>query len=117
MKLIKVEKKKWQDREGYSKKIFFEDKKRNQLGTLVQMISIKAGEKVKPHYHKKQTAMFYFLNSNGYFTINNKRVNIEKGDVLVIEPNDKHSSVNNTNENFEFIAFIVDYTADDIFWE
>ncbi|MBU3918341.1 hypothetical protein KKC63_00305 [Patescibacteria group bacterium] len=84
MKLIKEDNKEWLDKKGYSKKIFLNDKDLNYPGALVQLIKIKPGETAEIHHHKKQIEIFYFLNENGYFIVNEKKIDLKIGDVLVI---------------------------------
>lgn len=62
----------------------------NYKGALVQQLKIKPGETAESHHHKKQTEIFYFLNTNGYFIVNGEKIIPEIGDIIVIEPNDKH---------------------------
>ncbi|MEA3453161.1 MAG: cupin domain-containing protein [Patescibacteria group bacterium] len=117
MKYIKSVDKNWIEKKGYSKKIFFDENDLNFPGSLVQQIKIKAGETAGVHYHKKQTEIFYFFNGNGYFIVNGKRIDLEEGDTLVIEPNDKHSVVNEGEEDFIYIAFKLNYHPEDSYWE
>lgn len=117
MKIIKPEDKNWQDKEGYSKKIFLDENDLKTSGALVQEIKIKAGETAENHYHKKQREIFYFLNKNGYWVINGERFEFQVGEILVIEPEDRHTVVNNTKEDYLYLAFKVDYSVDDLYWE
>lgn len=39
------------------------------------------------------------------------------GDVLVIEPGDKHTVVNDTSEEYLYLAFKFKYSSDDFYWE
>ena len=117
MKLIKKDDKKWLDKEGYSKKIFLTEKDLNSPGNHVQLIKIKPHETAKNHYHKIQTEIFYFLNKNGFFIVNGKKFPVEEGDIIVIEPNDRHEVVNNTDNDFLYLAFKIKYNEDDFYWE
>lgn len=117
MKLIKSESKEWVEKEGYSKKIYLNEIDLTHKGELVQKLRIKPGEAAKPHYHKKQTEIFYFLNNNGYWIINDKKIEIAIDDVLVIEPMDKHVAINNTKKDFLYMAFKFNYNEDDLFWD
>lgn len=116
MKLVKTEDKQWLDKNGYSKKIYLNENDL-QKGSLIQKIKIKPGEKAESHFHKIQTEIFYFLNKNGYFIINGEKINVEVDDVLVVEPFDKHIVVNNTDKDFLYIAFKVNYQEDDLVWD
>jgi len=117
MKFIKTHEKEWQDKQGYSKRIFLNEKDLKHLGSLVQEIKIKPHDEAKSHYHKKQTEIFYFLNTNGYFTVNGEKIVPEVGDILVVEPNDKHIVTNDTDEDFLYLAFKVNYDENDSYWE
>lgn len=86
-------------------------------GALVQKLRIKPGEKAESHHHKKQTEIFYFLNNNGYWFINEEKVEVDVDDVLVVEPGDRHMAVNETNEDFLYMAFKLDYDEKDFFWD
>jgi len=113
MKIIKSQNKEWLEKEGYSKRIFLDEKDLNHPGSLVQEIKIKPGETAKEHYHKKQTEIFYFLTENGYWIINEEEMSFKKGDVLVIEPLDKHTIINNTKEDYIYLAFKFNYDPND----
>lgn len=74
---------------------------------------IKAGERASVHYHKKQTEIFYFFDSNGYWFINGKRFTFGTGEVLVIEPNDRHEVVNDSTRDYKYLAFKLNYEEGD----
>lgn len=117
MKIIKSEDKNWQEKEGYSKKIFLDETDLNCKGSLVQEIKIKAREKAENHFHKIQTEVFYFLTDNGYWIINNQKRTFKIGDILVIEPGDKHSTINETDQDYIYLAFKIKYDPTDLYWE
>lgn len=117
MKLIKSNTKEWLKKTGYSKKIYLDENDLNIKGGLVQKMKIQPGETVNSHYHKEQTEVFYFLNNNGYFIINDKKVTVEKDDVLTIDPRDKHIAINESNKDFLYIVFKYNYNEDDIYWD
>jgi quercetin dioxygenase-like cupin family protein len=117
MKFIKARDVGWQDKGGYSKKVLLNGKDLNFPGVLVQEIKIKARDIAASHFHKKQTEIFYFLNSNGFFTINGAKIVPEIGDITVVEPNDKHIVTNNTDEDFLYLAFKINYDEKDIYWD
>jgi quercetin dioxygenase-like cupin family protein len=117
MRYIKPADKEWQEREGYSKKIFLDDKELDFPGALVQEIKIEAGETAANHHHEKQTEVFFFLNSVGHFVVDGKKIVPEKGDVLVIEPGDRHEVVNKSDEDYLYMAFKLNYDQDDLVWD
>ncbi|SEH05504.1 cupin domain-containing protein [Candidatus Venteria ishoeyi] len=112
-----VKDKNWLEKEGYSKKIFLDENDLGTKGARVQEIKIKAGEVAKIHHHKIQTEIFYFLNKNGYFIVNGEKIKPKVGEILVVEPNDKHEIVNNTKEDFLYLCFKINYSEDDLYWD
>lgn len=56
------------------------------------------------------------MKNNGYFTVNGEKIMPEAGDILVIEPNDSHTVTNDTDEDFRYMAFKVNYDKDDSYW-
>lgn len=117
MKLIKSEDKQFVQKQGYSKKIYLNENDLGIKGGLVQKLLIKPGEIGTPHHHEKQTEIFYFLNANGYFVVGDKKIEIKADDVLVIEPFDIHTAVNDTDRDFEYMAFKFNYNQDDLIWD
>ena len=117
MKIIRAQEKKWQGKQGYSKKIFLDEKDLNYPGALFQEIKIKSGETAEAHHHKVQTEVFYFLTKRGYWMINGEQKEFEIGDVLVIEPGDIHSVTNDTSEDYVYLAFKFNYNSHDLYWE
>ena len=115
VKIIKPDKTQWQDKEGYSKKILYS--KIDLDGVVFQQVKIKAGETAKSHHHKKQTEIFYFFNNNGYWVVNGERVEPKEGDILIIEPNDKHEVVNRSKSDYLYLAFKYNYEENDSYYE
>lgn len=116
MKIVKQNNKEWLQKEGYSKKILLDENDLNYKGGLVQQIKVKPGESAKDHFHKKQTEIFYFLTKNGYWIINGEKFIFEIGDTLVIEPNDRHFVINDTKEDYIYLAFKFNYDTSDLYW-
>lgn len=116
MKIVRSKDKEWLNKKGYSKKIFLDENDLGHKGALVQEVKIKAGERAKDHHHKKQTEIFYFLTKNGYWIINGEKKTFEIGDVLVIKPYDNHTVVNNSSEDYIYLAFKFNYETEDIYW-
>ena len=115
MKIVKQNEKDWTQKKGYSKKILLDEENLNYKGGLVQLIKVKPGEAANDHYNKKQTEIFYFLTENGYWAINGKKFIFEIGDTLVIEPNDKHFVMNDTKEDYIYLAFKFNYEQSDFY--
>lgn len=117
MKIIKFNSKKWDEKKGYSKRVLLNDKELRKPGIFIQEVKIKSKDKAALHHHKKQTEIFYFLSSNGYWAINGKKIYPKTGDILVVEPNDIHSTINDSNKNYIYLCFKINYEKDDLFWE
>ena len=117
MKVVKSIDKQWLEMTGYSKRVFFNDEDLKHKGVFVQEIKIKPGETAKKHHHKRTTEIFYFLSENGYWIINGEKRAFKKGEILVIEPFDKHEVVNNTTKDYLYLAFKLDSDANDLYWK
>ncbi|MBU0648416.1 cupin domain-containing protein [Patescibacteria group bacterium] len=117
MKLIKNSQIEWQNNSGYSKKVFLTAQDLNQPGLQVQQIKNPPQSRVDNHYHTKQTEIFCFLNTNGNFYINSEQVNIEAGGVLVVEPMDRHYTINKSDQDFIYICFKFNYQENDTIWK
>ena len=113
MQFIKAREKEWQEKQGYSKKVFLSSIELKHPGVLVQKIKIKAHDEAPSHYHKKQIEVFYFLNTNGFFIVNGEKIQPKRSDIIVIEPSDKHTVINNTDKDFLYLAFKLNYSEDD----
>jgi len=81
----------------------------------VQELEIAPGQVAKYHYHKKQTEIFYFLNTVGEFWVNGEKAMLAVGDLLIIEPNDKHEVRNTSTESFRYVAYKFNWVEDDYF--
>lgn len=116
MRFIESGSKQWEEKQGYSKRILLEREDLKRPFDLIQEIKIKVGETAKEHYHKKQTEIFYFSSKNGYWIVNDKKINPNIGDVLAIEPFDKHTAVNNSHKDYIYLALKINYDPNDIYW-
>lgn len=116
MKIKRLNETEWLDKTGYSKRIYFGEESLGK-GSLVEEIAVKSGEVLKSHYHEKQTEVLYILNENGYFIINDEKLEVKTGDVLVLEPMDRHITVNNTDKDFTYLCFKINFVEGDSIWE
>jgi len=116
MRLIKPKEEEWTEKQGYSKKKFLNETELNFSGLVFQKIRLKSGEIAETHHHKKATEIFYFLNDNGYFVVNGKKIVLKKEDILVIGPFDKHKVVNNSKKEFLYLCFKYNAQEGDFFW-
>ena len=116
MKLILPEEKKWEEKIGYSKKVYLTEEDLTQPGSQIQMLKLKPGQVAKEHIHKVQTEIFFFTKINGYFIVNGEKINLKENSILIIEPLDKHEVVNNSKEDFTYLCVKKNYQEDDIYY-
>ena len=50
------------------------------------------------HFHKETEEVFWFIKGKPLFYINNEEIRVNEGDVYVIEPNEVHNILNDTDE-------------------
>jgi quercetin dioxygenase-like cupin family protein len=62
-----------------------------------------------------QTEVFYFFDDTGYRIVNGETIRPKAGDVLVIEPNDNHTAVNETDRDYIYICFKINYVPGDFY--
>ena len=113
MKFVQWNEKEVQHNPWYDKKILREWIQWN----LVQEIIIPPHEVAKSHHHKIQTEIFYFLTDNGCRIVNWEKIFPKIWDILVIEPNDAHTVINESDDKYLYIAFKVNYAPDDLYRE
>ncbi len=116
MKFLKNDSSPWQDKGDYSKKVFLTAADLGHPGAQIQELKIKPGAVCADHYHKIQTEIFYFTKTNGWFEVNGKKINLAPGDVLVIEPNDRHRAGNESDTDFVYIGFKLNYPGSGDFY-
>lgn len=105
----------WIQYPGYSKKLLFDGEAIGLPGIIVQLVRIHPGEIAEPHHHKTCTEVFYFPRCNGEWYVNGKKIDLQPGDTLVIQPGDVHEVRNNRKTDFIYIAFKMNVVPDDFF--
>lgn len=105
----------WTRKPGYSKKVLATPETLKKPGLLVQELEIAPGQVAESHYHKQQVEIFYFLNTVGEFWVNGERVPLAAGDILMVEPHDKHEVRNTSTKPFRYVAFKYNWIEDDYF--
>ncbi len=106
----------WVDRGSYKKKVIVKPEHLGDGNILVQIVSIKPKSKVDGHYHKRHTEIFYILEGRGKITINDEEKLCKPGDVFICRPNDVHSAVNESDDEFKILVIKINYVENDIFW-
>ncbi len=117
MRYFKPEEKEWEDKEAYSKKILFTEDELKSKGNIVQVVKFLPKTKIKTHYHKQTKEIFYILNEGGIISIDNQQVEAKNGDILLCEPGEIHSVINDTDEEFRILVFKINSKENDTFWD
>ncbi len=106
----------WIQGEGYRKKVLYDEEDLGMDGTKVQVVEIESGNKVEPHYHKKQTEVFSIQNGEAVMGIGEEEYLAQEGDVLICKPGDLHYTKNDSSETFRLIVFKTNYEEEDSYW-
>src|SRR5665213_718814 len=89
----------WQTRFTHQKAILFSEDDLDSKGTKLQIIKIKPGGSIEPHYHKVRTEAFYVLKGNGQIRQNDNTVECSEGDYLLCKPDTVHAFTNHGNDD------------------
>jgi len=93
----------------YSKRVIFIPEDFQKEGHLLQVVTIPPKTKQRPHFHRKQTEVFYILKGEAYIYINNKEYLAKPGDAFICSPGDKHNLWNQTDKDFKLVVFKNDF--------
>ena len=83
----------------------------NSTLAIARFVIKKVSPDEKLHYHAKNTEYYIFLQGKAEMIIKGKMIKIVKGDVLIVEPGEKHK-VTKIIEELDYIV-IRDTTEDD----
>ena len=100
----------------YSKEILLELKDFAQPGHLLQIVTNPAKTKQRKHFHKKQTEVWYILQGNATWIINNVEYIVSPGDSFIIEPGDIHQADNMGDLDMKVLVFKINLPSDDEDW-
>ena len=107
----------WQTRFTHQKAILFNEDDFDSKGTKLQIIKIKPGGKIEPHYHKARTEAFYVLKGNGRIRQGDEMIECAEGDYLLCKPGVIHAFDNSGNDEFVVAVFRTNDPGDsDILW-
>jgi len=108
---------KWEDRFEHQKSIIFNEDDFNSKGTKLQVIKIKPGGKIKPHFHKVRTEVFYVLSGKGMIKLDEKDLDCSTNDYLLCQPNTVHAFTNTSDVDFIVAVFRTNDPGDsDMLW-
>ncbi len=114
MKYVNWDNNLWQDKQWYRKKVLFDWADSWYIWHVVQEVIIPPHEFAKPHYHEHTTEVFYFLTEYGYWIVNGEKIVPKIGDVLLIEPHDVHTVINETDEEYRYLTFKINAVDNDL---
>lgn len=115
MKLIKSGGRDWQIGQDYFKRELLKLDTGDHSNFFIQEVRLKKQTQAKLHYHQEQTEIFYAIKNQGYFIIGQDRIDLKPGDILVIDPGEKHTVGNDTDDEFVFLAMKLNYNKKDTY--
>ena len=104
MKFIDREKVKCISKKGYTAQIFLDFKEEGNNSRFV-LVRMSQHTEIKAHYHKKIKEILYFTKGTGTININCIERRFRPEDIILIEPEDTHSMINDTDEIAEWLEF------------
>jgi mannose-6-phosphate isomerase-like protein (cupin superfamily) len=108
---------KWEDRFEHQKAILFNEEDFNSKGTKLQVIKIKPGGKIKPHFHKVRSEAFYVLDGVGSIKLGDEDLSCSANDYMLCKPNTIHSFTNTGDIDFIIAVFRTNDPGDtDMLW-
>ncbi|WP_028402173.1 cupin domain-containing protein [Ectobacillus panaciterrae] len=69
----------------------------------VGIVVIKPGQDFQNHYHTTCEEVFYALEGEIDFYINNIKVHVKEGELLQVRPKESHYLINRSNKNFRAV--------------
>ncbi|PGL18428.1 cupin domain-containing protein [Bacillus thuringiensis] len=67
------------------------------------LVVIQPGQEFQNHYHMTCEEVFYALEGEIDFYVNNERVPIKQGDVLQVRPHESHYLINHSDKPFKAV--------------
>lgn len=100
----------------YSKKIIFSPKDFKDKNHLIQTVVVPQ-VKQRPHFHYKQTEIWYVLEGEAHFFLNNIDHLVKTGDTLMGLPGEIHYVWNKNKKEFKLLVFKINVPeGDDTKW-
>lgn len=109
--------KKWTLQDGYKRDVLLSFGNEKYPNIQIQLTQIAAHEKVGSHFHAKQTEFIFFLKGLCDYIFEKATVTMHPGDLLIIDPGESHSTINNYDKTSEFLTLKVNGSTDDTIWE
>ena len=105
----------WEEFPDYYKQVIINPGVDKDADFLMQKVRVKPNTSATIHYHKKQTEIFIITKNQGHFIVNGRDILVREGNMLKVLPNEKHTVVNRSQDEFEFIAIKLNYDREDTY--
>ncbi len=69
------------------------------------LATFKPGESAPSHIHKSMYEVYFVNRGSITFMVSSKKIELQKGDCLIIEPNEEHAVINTTKSPTHLIYF------------
>jgi quercetin dioxygenase-like cupin family protein len=106
----------WLEGRGYQKRILFSPAEVE--GSQVQVVRIKRGFTVKPHYHTKSSEVLYVLKGRAKTTVSGEEFVARVGDSIYLQAGEVHA-FDNSGGDEDFVLFVFKIhqpEEEDSFW-
>jgi quercetin dioxygenase-like cupin family protein len=94
----------------YNQKILTDANNAKHLGGI--FCQLLPGGKQAYHYHKNRESIIIVISGEATVTVEDKEINIRKGDVLYIPAGEKHKMTNDGKEAIRYIEFFTPSATD-----
>jgi quercetin dioxygenase-like cupin family protein len=114
MEIIKSSKIKWIEGKGelnYKKRILTD--KIPKAVNLIQEAIMPPNGKIPQHSHTKTDEIFYLVEGKIQLNSKDKKTEIKKGDIIIINKNEPHGFENKTNKNAKLLVLKINFEKDD----
>lgn len=74
---------------------------------FIDRVVIPPNSTVGYHKHGNNEEMYIILDGNGEMTLNGKKIQVTKGDMILNQPSGEHGLVNNSSENIDVLVIQV----------
>lgn len=88
---------------GILKRVFIRNHVLPNITNISQAI-LKPNQIVSAHVHQDMYEVFYIIDGEGLMIINGKKIALNKGCFIAVEPGEEHSIINN-----DYIEMIINY--------
>lgn len=76
-------------------------------GRLFSRITLEPGCSIGYHIHENESELFYIIQGSAVYNDGGEEVNVNAGDVTIVEPGNGHGIANRAEETCELVALIV----------